>query len=231
MAESQCEIQVVMGQARGAGATTIVQALAVERAQTNQRTLMLDLDLWTVELSASYHQSHENKLVQLAEQYWHKDVLQTGAIADAIVPVQENLWLLPNSLHWLASSYLGGMVGYDFLRALFPKLHVSFDSILVDLGSAIADSSSKTRPFLPACAAHLAAIESAARIFYVFASPFEYERWRGAGPRIDYPEKISLLVNRAKKLKHEALTVASRSIPLVFINQAPEGSLDSTWFL
>lgn len=231
MAESQSEIQVAIGQARGAGATTIVQALAVERVQANQRTLMLDLDLWTVELSASYHQSHENKLVQLAEQYWQDGVLPSDAIADAVVPVQENLWLLPNSLHWLASRYLGGAPGYNFLRALFPQLCTSFDSILVDLGSSIADSETKTRPFLPACAAHLAAIESATRIFYVFTSPVEYEKWRAASPRVENPEKLCLLVNHAKREKREVLTVASQSIPLAFINQAPDGSLDSTWFL
>lgn len=230
MAESQGEIQVVMGQARGAGATTIVQALAAEKAQADQRTLMLDLDLWTVELSASYHQSHENKLVQLAEQYWQDGVLPSAAIADAIVLVQENLWLLPNSLHWLASRYLGGAPGYAFLRVLFPQLSALFDSILVDLGSSIADPNTKTRPFLPACAAHLAAIECAATIFCVFASPVDYEKWRASAPRIDQPEKLMLVVNRAKKAKREVLTLAAQSIPLVFIKQAQELRLDPIWF-
>ena len=231
MAESQGEIQVVVGQARGAGATTIVQALAAEKAQTSQRTLMLDLDLWTVELSASYHQSHENRLVQLAEQYWQEGVLSSDAIADAVVPVQENLWLLPNSLHWLASSYLGGAHGYDFLRVLLLQLRTSFDSIVVDLGSSIADLNTKTRPFLPACAAHLAAVENAARIFYIFASPVEFEKWRAASPRVENPEKLCLLVNHAKREKREVLTIASQSIPLVFLKHAPEGPLDSTWFV
>lgn len=230
MAESQSKVQVVMGQTRGAGATTFVRALAEAEAQANQRTLMLDLDLWTVELSASYHRSHDNQLIQLAEQSWQAGVLPSDVIADAIVPCEQNLWLLPNSLHWLASSYLGGTAGYDFLRALFPPLRGMFDTILVDLGSSSGDSNAKPRPFLPACAAHLAAIESAARIFYVFASPLEYERWRAAGPRVENPEKICLLVNRAGKQKRGSLSLATQSIPLLFIPQAQELHLDPIWF-
>ena len=230
MAQPQAEIKVVMGQTRGAGATTIVQALAVQHAQANQRTLMIDLDLWTVELSASYHQSHGNQLVRLAEQYWNDGTLTSDAIEDAVVPCQENLWLLPNNLYWLASRYLGGTPGYDFIRVLFASLTSSYDSILVDLGASNADTNTKTRPFLPACAAHFAAAESAARIFYVFASPGEYEKWRVEGPRLEDPEKIFLLINRAKKQKRELLTLASYPIPLAFIKQSQEFDLDPALF-
>ena len=230
MAESQGEIQVVMGQARGSGATSVVRALSAAKTRADQRTLMLDLDLWTVELSASYPQSYENNLVPLAAQYWQNGILTSDAIAEAIVPVQENLWLLPNARHWLASRYLGGPPGYDFLRALLPQLCAWYDLIVVDTGSSIADSNTKSRAFLPACAAHLAAIEGAAHIFYIFASPAEYEKWRAAGPRVENPEKLFLLVNRAGKHKREAVTLASQSIPLVFIKQAPELPLDSDWF-
>lgn len=228
MAQHQAEIKVVLGQARGAGATTIVRALAVEQARANKRTLMLDLDLWTVELSVSYHQSHANKLVQLAEQYWNEGALRSDAIEERVVPCQENLWLLPNNLHWLASGYLGGMTGYDFIRALFARLSTIYDSILVDLGASIADPNTRARPFLPACAPHLAATECASRIVYVFSSPSEYERWRAESPRVENPEKLFLLVNRAKKQRHELLTIASYPIPLAFIKHSNEVGLDSS---
>ena len=230
MTRTQAEIQVVIGQSRGAGSTTIVRTLGVEHARARKRTLLIDLDLWTVELSASYHQSHGSKLVALAEQFWNDGILTSDAIEEAVVPCQENLWLLPNYAHWLASSYLGGVVGYDFIRALFAELSAPYDSILVDLGASIADPSVKTRSFLPACAAHLAAAESASRIFYVFSSPSEYEKWRVASPRLENPEKLFLLINRAKKQKRERLTIASYSIPLAFIKQSQEFDLDPALF-
>ena len=228
MAQHQAEIKVVIGQTRGAGSTTIVRALADQNARANKRTLMIDLDLWTVELSASYHQSHGNQVVRLADHYWNYGALTSDALQKATVPCQENLWLLPNNLYWLASSYLGGKGGYDFIRVLFAGLSVSFDSILVDLGASIADSSTNPVPFLPGCAAHLAATESAARVFYVFSSPGEYEKWRVGGPRLENPDKVFLLINRAKKQKSELLMVASYSIPLVFIKDPKELELDST---
>ncbi|HZQ06356.1 MAG TPA: hypothetical protein VFD70_07220 [Anaerolineae bacterium] len=217
----------MLGQARGAGATTIVRALAVEQARANKRTLMIDLALWTVELSASYHQSHANKLVQLAEQYWNEGALRSDAIEKAVVPCQENLSLLPNNLHWLASSYLGGMAGYDFICALFDRLSTMYDSILVDLGAAFADPNTRARPFLPACAAHVAAAECASRIFHVFAFPSEYEKWRAESPRVENPEKVFLLINRAKKQRRELLTIASYPIPLAFVKHSNELDLDS----
>ncbi len=227
MTRPQAEIQVVIGQTHGAGATTIVRALGVEHARANKRTLLIDLDLWSVELSASYHQS-QSKFVTLGEEYWNDGMLRSDAITEAIVPIEENLWLLPNHAHWLASSYLGGTAGYDFIRALFGTLSMSYDSILVDLGASVADPKSKTRSFLPGCAAHLAAVESASRIFYVFSSPSEYEKWRVASPRVEHPEKLFLLINRAKKQRRELLTIGSYSIPLVFIKQSSELELDPT---
>ena len=227
MTQPQAEIHVVIGQTRGAGATTLVRALGIERARVNKRTLLIDLDLWTVELSASYDQS-QSKFVTLAEHYWTDATLRSDAIEEAIVPIAENLWLLPNQDHWLASSYLGGTAGYGFNRALFVKLSASYDSILVDLGASVADRKNKTRSFLPGCAAHLAAIESASRIFYLFSFPSEYEKWRLASPRVEHPEKLFLLINRANKEKRERLTIASYSIPLVFIKQSSELELDPT---
>lgn len=219
MTQPQVEIQVVIGQTRGAGATTIVRALGVEHAQQNKRTLLIDLDLWSVELSASYHQS-QSKFVTLAEEYWNDGMLRSDAITEAIVPIKENLWLLRNQVHWLASSYLGGTAGYDFVRALFARLGTSYDSILVDLGTSVADPKNKTRSFLPGCAAHLAVVESASRIFYLFSSPSEYEKWRSASPRAEHPEKLFLLINRAKKQKRELLALRSFSVPMLFIKQS-----------
>lgn len=227
MTQPHAEIQVVIGQTRGAGATTIVRALGVKRAQQNKRTLLIDLDLWTVELSASFHQS-QSKFVTLAEQYWHDAILRSDAIAEAIVPIAENLRLLPNHAHWLASSYLGGTAGYDFIRALLDALSTAYDSIVVDLGASVADPNSKTRSFLPGCAAHLAAVESASRIFYLFSYPSEYEKWRVETPRVEHPEKIFLLINRAKKQKRELLTIGSFSIPILFVKQSSELEIDPT---
>ncbi len=222
MAQSQAEIQVILSQTRGAGSTTIVRGLGIDHARANKRTLMVDLDLWTVELSASYHQSHANKLVQLAEQYWHDGTLTSNALESATVPCEENLWLLPNSLSWLASSYLGGEIGYDFIRILLESLRLSFASIFVDLGTSNPDANTKSAPFLLGCAAHLAATESASRIFYVFSSPLEYEKWRVGSPRLENPDKVFLLVNRAKKQKRETLMVGSYPIPLAFIEYSKE---------
>lgn len=228
MTQPRAEIQVVIGQTRGAGSTTIIRALAIDHARANRRTLMIDLDLWTVELSASHDQNYGNQLVQLAEQYWTDGVVNSDAIKNAIVPFQENLWLLPNQLYWSASSYLGGMAGYDFIHALLDRLSTFYDLIVVDLGASVADAIVKTHSFLPACAAHLAAMESASRIVYVFASPSDYEKWRSDGPRLENPEKVLLLINRAKKQRRELLTIGSYSIPLVFVKQSSELEFDST---